>query len=445
MEHIDLDLDSPEPEKPGSPKPKAEWPRALRDAFARVPRMAPRVPWRPASARRALLLILLILAAIAAWRQTQKSFQSVAPGFVGVGANRFTGTLEVLEPGTHFRPPALYEIHPVRISDQLLSGEEGQFQVTTKEGVLAQVAVQARWAVDRRRLLSQWAALPPRPDVELVAPVLFAAFRAAAPRYEVTKLISEKREELSAVAAAEARKRLAESGIVLKEVLIGNLVLPPEFEKGRLAMLDEVQSTERLDVTLKKKAKEVEETRLVAEAQKARQVQEAEAAAAQRVIAARAEADAMRHVLDLKEKQIKQKKLEAEAERQTIVQRAQATAEASRIQSRADADRRKEMADAEAYATRVQAVADFEGLEREAVLVTANPLLIPKTFADRLSQNVQVILTPSIEGDAFTGEVYKRVVAGQQAVAPAPPKGEAPQNETKNAKASRKAANRRQS
>jgi len=445
MEHIDLDLDSPEPEKPGGPKPKAEWPRALRDAFARVPRMAPRVPWRPASARRALLLVLLILAAIAAWRQAQKSFQNVAPGFVGVSANRFTGTLEVLEPGTHFRPPALYEIHPVRISDQLLSGEEGQFQVTTKEGVLAQVAVQARWAVDRRRLLSQWAALPPRPEVELVAPVLFAAFRAAAPRYEVTKLISEKREELSAVAAAEARKRLAESGIVLKEVLIGDLVLPPEFEKGRLAMLDEVQSTERLDVTLKKKAKEVEETRLVAEAQKARQVQEAEAAAATRVIAARAEADAMRHVLDLKEKQIKQKKLEAEAERQTIVQRAQATAEASRIQSRADADRRKEMADAEAYATRVQAVADFEGLEREAVLVTANPLLIPKTFADRLSQNVQVILTPSIEGDAFTGEVYKRVVAGQQAVAPAPPKSEAPPNEAKNAKASRKAANRRQS
>ena len=445
MEHIDLDLDSPEPEKPGGPKPKAEWPRALRDAFARVPRMAPRVPWRPASARRALLLVLLVLAAIAAWRQTQKSFQNVAPGFVGVSANRFTGTLEVLEPGTHFRPPALYEIHPVRISDQLLSGEEGQFQVTTKEGVLAQVAVQARWAVDRRRLLTQWAALPPRPEVELVAPVLFAAFRAAAPRYEVTKLISEKREELSAVAAAEARKRLAESGIVLKEVLIGDLVLPPEFEKGRLAMLDEVQSTERLDVTLKKKAKEVEETRLVAEAQKARQVQEAEAAAATRVIAARAEADAMRHVLDLKEKQIKQKKLEAEAERQTIVQRAQATAEASRIQSRADADRRKEMADAEAYATRVQAVADFEGLEREAVLVTANPLLIPKTFADRLSQNVQVILTPSIEGDAFTGEVYKRVVAGQQAVAPAPPKGEAPPNEAKNAKASRKAANRRQS
>ena len=436
MERIDFDS-SPEPEKPEGPKPT--WPRALRDALARVPRLAPRVPsWMP-SARRALLLILLVLAAVFAWRETQKSFRNVAPGFVGVAANRFTGTLEALSPGTHFRPPSIYEIHPVRVSDQILSGEEGRFQVTTKEGVIAQVAVQARWAVDRNRLLSQWAALPARPEAELVAPVLFAAFRTAAPRYEVTKLISEKREELATVAAAEARKRLAENGIVLKEVLIGDLVLPPEFEKGRLAMVDEVQSTERLDVTLKKKAKEVEETRLTAEAQKARQIQEAEAAAAQRVIAARGEADAMRHVLALKQKQIEQKKLEAEADRQTVVQRAQAAAEASKIQSQAEAARRREMADAEAYATRVQSQADFENLEREAALVTANPLIIPKTFADRLSERVQVILTPSIEGDAFTGEVYRRVVGGQTAVAP-PAEDAAPpaSKDVKSAKASRR-------
>jgi regulator of protease activity HflC (stomatin/prohibitin superfamily) len=252
----------------------------------------------------------------------------------------------------------------------------------------------------------------------LVAPVLSAAFRAAAPRYEVTRLISEKREELANVAAVSARERLAESGIVLKEVLIGDLVLPPEFERGRIAMVDEVQSTERLEVTLKRKAKEVEETRLTAEAQKARQVEEAEAAAAQRVITARGEADAMKHVIELKTKQIEQKKLEAEAERQQIVERAHAAAEASRIQTLADADRRKAMADAEAYATRVTAQADFERLAREAQLVTANPLLIPKTFADRLSERVQVILTPSIGGEQLTGEIFKRVANGEAPLAP---------------------------
>lgn len=377
-----------------------------------------RVPW--AALRRLLLVLLLLGGGVLLWRGAQKSFQAVAPGHVGVCVNRFTGSLESLEPGTHFRSPALYEIHAVRISDQLLSDEVGVFSVTTKEGVIARITVQARWAIDRKQLLSKWAALPPQPARELVAPVLFAAFRAVAPRYEVTRLISEKREELAALAAVSARERLAESGIVLKEVLIGDLVLPPEFEKGRIAMVDEVQSTERLEVTLKRKAREVEETRLTAQAQKARQVEEAEASAAQHVIQARGEADAMKHVLELKTKQIQQKKLEAEAERQSIVERAHAAAEASKIQTLADVDRRKAMADAEAYATRVTAQADFEKLEREALLVTANPLLIPKTFADRLSDRVQVILTPSIGGEQFTGEVFKRVANGQPPLAPPP-------------------------
>ena len=378
-----------------------------------------RIP--PGAVRRLLLVLLLLAGGVLLWRGAQKSFQAVAPGHVGVCANRFTGSLETLEPGTHFRPPVLYEIHPVRISDQLLSDENGVFSVTTKEGVIAKITVQARWAIDRRQLLSKWAALPPQPARELVAPVLFAAFRAVAPRYEVTRLISEKREELAALAAVSARERLAESGVVLKEVLIGDLVLPPEFEKGRIAMVDEVQSTERLEVTLKRKAKEVEETRLTAEAQKARQVEEAEASAAQHVIQARGEADAMKHILELKTKQIQQRKLEAQAERESIVERAHAAAEASKIQTLAEVDRRKAMADAEAYATRVTAQADFEKLEREALLVTANPLLIPKTFADRLSDRVQVILTPSIGGEQFTGEVFKRVANGDAPLAPPPP------------------------
>jgi regulator of protease activity HflC (stomatin/prohibitin superfamily) len=407
-------MESPDPTRGPAPhgNDRSDVPHGMRRVIDRLPRVGSQIPWRPI--RRALLLVLLILGAVALWRTAQSGFQSVAPGFVGISANRFSGSLEELPPGTHFRPPVLFQIHPVRVSDQLRTEEP--LTVTTKEGVNATLAVQARWAIDRKGLLSKWSALPPQPGRELVGPVLSAAFRTIAPRYEVTTLISEKREELAALAGASARERLAESGIVLKEVLIGDLVLPPEFEKGRLAMVDEVQHTERLDVTLKRKAKEVEETRLTAEAQKARQIQEAEATAAQRVIAARAESDAMKHVLQLKEKQIQQRKLEAEAERQSIVQRAQASAEASRIQSQADAERRKAMADAEAYATRVTSLAQFEGLEREARLVSANPLIVPKTFADRLSDRVQVILTPSIGGEAFTGEVFKRVVNGQPAV-----------------------------
>jgi regulator of protease activity HflC (stomatin/prohibitin superfamily) len=398
-----------EPEKM-PPEPTSPW-RRFRLRFGASDF---RFSWRPP--RRTLLLILAALAAFLLWRAGERGFRSVEPGFLGICVNRFTGTLQALPPGTHFRPPALYRIHAVRVSDQLLSGEAGQFQVATKEGVIARITVQARWAIDARKLVSKWAALPPDPGRELVAPVLFAAFREASPRYEATRLVSEKREELASAASAAARARLSENGIVLKEVFIGDLVLPEEFEKGRVAMVNEIQSTERMDVTLKRKAKEVEETRLTAEAQKARQVQEAEASAAQRVIAARAEADAMKHVLALKEKQIEQRRLEAEAERRTRIERAKAEAEALRIQSQAEAERRRSMADAEAYAIRATSLAQFESLEREAKLVSANPLVVPKTFADKLSDRVQVILTPSIDGDAFTGEIFRRVVNGEPAV-----------------------------
>jgi regulator of protease activity HflC (stomatin/prohibitin superfamily) len=420
----------PEPLQPPEPEPEPAWWRAL---HAKLPGLGigfrKRIPWRPL--RRLSLLALLVLGAFLLWRGVERSLRGVAPGWVGVCVNRFSGSVEILDPGTYLRPSVLYQIHPVRISDQLLSGEAGQFNVATKEGVIAHLSVQARWSISRKTLLATWSALPPSPGEELVAPILFASFRNAAPRYEVSRLVAEQREELSAVAAAQARERLAESGILLKEVLVGDLILPPEFERGRLAMVDELQSTERLDVTLKKKAKEIEETRLTAEAQKAKQIEEAEAAAEQKVIEARSEADAMKHVLSLKEKQIEQKRLEAEAERQSIVERAHAAAdaakiqaigaaEATRIQTEAEAERRRTMADAEAYATRTSSLAEFEGLEREARLVTANPLLIPKTFADRLSDRVQVILTPSIGGESLTGEIFKRVANGQPALAEPP-------------------------
>jgi regulator of protease activity HflC (stomatin/prohibitin superfamily) len=371
--------------------------------------------------RRLVLAGAFLLALLLAYLFARGGVRAVEPGSVGIAVNRLTGTLQALSPGTYFRPGALYEIHPVRVSDRLLSGPHGSFNVSTRDGVVARVAVQARWAVDRGKLLSKWAALPPDPERELVAPVLAAAFRSVAPRYEAVQIVSEKREELALVSARQARERLSESGIVLKEVLVGDLVLPPEFERGRVALVDEVQNTERMEVTLRLKAKEVEKSRLEAEARKQQQVKQAEAIAAQRLIAARAEADAMKFILALKQKEIEQKKLEAEADRQSRVKRAEADAAVTRIHAGAEAERRKTIADAEAYAIRSTSLAQFESLEREAALVTANPLLIPKTFADRLSDKVQVILTPTMGGEAFTDEVLRRAANGEMPVAsPAP-------------------------
>jgi regulator of protease activity HflC (stomatin/prohibitin superfamily) len=366
----------------------------------------------PHLSRRLLFVLLAVILLLLAGRGMTRSFREVQPGFAGVVVNRFTGDIRVLPPGTHFRPRWLYELHPVRISDQLLSGAEATFSMSTKEGVPIRTSLQARWSIDRQRLARTWATLPPDPARELVAPVVASAFRTLAPSYEVARLIAEKREELAAVAARQAREKLRDAGISLHEVMIVDLGLPPEYEQGRVALVDTVQNTERMEVNLKLKAKEVEQSRLEAEAQKVRQEKMAEAAAAQRVIQARGEADAMRYVLALKGKEIEQKKLEAEADKASRVKRAEANAAVSKIESAADVERRKMAADAEAYVIRTTSLAQFENLKREAELVQANPLLIPKTFADKISDKVQVILTPTIGGEAFTGEILKRAADG---------------------------------
>jgi len=416
---MDVFAQKPTPEGPDRITPEPEdFPTRVRRVIASFPRphgMPPGFSIRRIAGWLALLLLLA-----GAYAFVRGGFQTVKPGHLGVSVRHFTGTLETLPPGTHFRPRSLYDVHSVRVSDRLTSGPEGTFSVSTKEGVVAQMTIQARWSVDRRRLATTWASLPEDPERDLVAPVIAAAFRASATRYEVGKLITEGREEIADQAGRTARSRLAESGIDLKEVLVANLVLPPEYERGRVALVDEVQNTDRMAVTLRLKEKEVEKTRLEAEAQKALVVKQAEAAAAQRLIGARAEADAMKFVLTLKEKEIEQKKLEAQGERQSKVERAKSDAEVTRIAAEAEVGRRKAIADAEAYSIRATSLAQFEGLQREAELVSSHPLLIPKTFADRLSDKVQVILTPSIGGEAFTGEVMKRVANGDPPVEPQP-------------------------
>mgnify|MGYP003294035436 CR=1 FL=1 len=168
-------------ELPQTPKPVEAAPNGSEGGFFR--RLAAK--WRrrrfPPSKfpiRRTLLPLAIALAAFLAYRFCERSLQPVPPGSVGMSVNRFTGGLEVLPPGTHFRPRSIYQIHPVRISDRLLSGPAGSFNVSTKDGVVAQIGVQARWAIDRARLLSKWAALPPDPERELVAPLIAAASHA---------------------------------------------------------------------------------------------------------------------------------------------------------------------------------------------------------------------------------------------------------------------------
>jgi len=150
-------------------------------------------------------------------------------------------------------------------------------------------------------------------------------------------------------------------------------------------------------------------------------VKQAEGEAQIVVISAKAQADAMQHTLPLKEKQIQQTRLEAEARKESTVKNAEALAQAKVIDSRAELEKRKLMAEAEANRIRVTAAADSERLKTEAAALKENPLLIQKIIAERLSDKVQVMMVPMDGKFFFANDVLRGTPMTTQPVAPEDP------------------------
>src|SRR5262249_32243926 len=151
---------------------------------------------------------------------------------------------------------------------------------------------------------------------------------------------------------------LAADGIVVKEVMLRDIQLPPEYAKGLENLLLKEQQNDQMGVETEIQSKQVRISELEAEATKAQQVKQAEGEAQVRVLQAKGEADAMQYTLPLKQKQIEQSKLEAEARKEATVQNAEAMAQAKIIDSKAEMERRKLLAEAEAERIRVTAAAD---------------------------------------------------------------------------------------
>ena len=136
-------------------------------------------------------------------------------------------------------------------------------------------------------------------------------------------------------------------------------------------------------------------------------MKQAEGDAQSKVVEAKGEADAMQYTLPLKQKQIEQSKLEAEARKEATIQNAQADAEAKVIDSKAELQRRNLLADAEASRIKLIAAANAERMTSEAMLLNKSPLLINKIVAERLSDKIQVVMVPSDGKFFFANDVFK--------------------------------------
>jgi regulator of protease activity HflC (stomatin/prohibitin superfamily) len=335
-------------------------------------------------------------------------FASVRRGEVLSRTDALDGSVSVYTTGTVLVLPGIHQVRRYSIRDQVYrptgsASATGPAPFQSVEGLSIGVDLAVRWTVDLARLAQMTKEFPDDISADLVAPAVQGIVYPTFARYSVREIFSQRRTEIKQELIAELKPKFTAMGLVLREVDIGKVDLPPDYRAGMEKLLAEELETEKIHYTLQLKEAQVKQQQLEAEADKVRRQTAAEAAGQEQVIAARAQEETMKHILPFKQKQIEQRKLEAEADKVSRIRTAEGAAEARRIEARGEADSRQKLADAEAYRLDLVGKAGAGQLEREGVLVTRYPLLIQKTLADKLSDKVQVIIAPLPAAGKFIG------------------------------------------
>ena len=383
-------------------KPLAD---SIRQSFSKVP--AALAPLRG-------LVLVAAGAGLAAWAiWSHPPIRTVAHGEAGVRENRLTGEVTQWRDGSVLVLPLVHQLRVYSMKDRVyrpvkMSRAEGPSPLQSLEGLSLGVDLTVRYALDPATLRQVASRLPDDIDGEVVEPAVSGIIYKVFARYTVREIFSTKRIEIQQAIDKELRTRLAADGIALHDVLIGKVDLPADYRRGMDQLLAEELATEKMRYTLDLKDKRVKEVALEGEADKARREKAAEASAREQIIAAKAQEEAMKHVLPFKQRQVEQRQLEAEAEKQARIRGAEASAQARRIEANGESDAREKLADAEAYRVEKVGKAHAEQMAREGVVVTAHPLLIQKTLAEKLSDKVQVIIAPPTDGVITAALLGKR-------------------------------------
>jgi regulator of protease activity HflC (stomatin/prohibitin superfamily) len=369
--------------------------------------------------------------AMLAWGPLLAAFSIVVvpSGMAGVRVSQMNGTVPgTLYPGAHMVTPLVEEVALFDTRDQIfttgvsegeksaanISAKNQLLDVQAKEGLTLGLAITVRYRLDAKRLDYIQGNLPHPVEKEIVPPTVASVWREIVPNYTVREVFSAKREEVLERAAGMITQKLAADGIVVKEVMLRDIQLPPEYAKGLEELLLKEQENDRMGVETELKGKEVRIAELEAEATKVQHIKQAEGEAQVHVLQAKGEADAMQYTLPLKEKQIQQSRLEAQARKEATIQNAEAEAQAKVIDSKAEGERRKLLADAEADRIRVTAVADADRLKSEAAILKDNPLLINKIVAERLSDKLQIMMVPADGKFFFANDVLRSMNVANQ-------------------------------
>ena len=360
--------------------------------------------------RRGLPRLALIAVAVCAVYGLAKHppFYTVPRGEVAVRTNLFTGHASTEREGRLLVIPGVHAVRSLPSQDRVyhatsMARADGGGALQSLEGLSLGLDLTLAWRIDEKRLPGLAESLPVDIERDLIAPALQASIYPVISQHTVREIFSSKRAEIEQQVGKNLRERLKTEGIELRSLQVGHVDLPPDYRRGMDGLLAEGLASEKMQFTLELKAKQVQQSQMEAEADKARRQTAAEAAEREQIIAARAQEEAMKHVLPFKQEQIKQRSLEAEAANAQRIKLAEGNATARKIEAQSEADARNKLADAEVYRVGQLSKVDAERMAREGALLSQHPLLIQKAMADKLSDKVQVIIAPPSISGGFIG------------------------------------------
>jgi regulator of protease activity HflC (stomatin/prohibitin superfamily) len=215
----------------------------------------PHMRWRTALAFAVLAWAPMLVAL---------SIVIVPSGMAGVRISQTKGTLAgTLYPGVHFVAPLVEGVALFDTRDQLFTtgnledaikgstaspSKQQPLNVQAKEGLTLGLAITVRYRLDPRRLDYVQSNLPQPVEKEIVPPVVASAWRELVPNYTVRDVFAAKREEVRKHAADIITQKLAADGIVVKEVMLRDIQLPPEYAKGLETLLLKEQENDQMGV-----------------------------------------------------------------------------------------------------------------------------------------------------------------------------------------------------
>ena len=213
--------------------------------------------------------------AVLAWAPLLTAFAIVVvpSGMAGVRVSQMSGTEPgTLYPGAHLLMPLVEDVALFDTRDQIFTTgapEDGKaasassttkaqlMDVQAKEGLTLGLAITVRYRLDPKRLDYIQGNLPRPVEREIVPPTVASVWRELVPNYTVRDVFSAKREEVRQRAAGLITQKLAADGIVVKEVMLRDIQLPPEYAQGLETLLLKEQENDRMGVETELKGKEV--------------------------------------------------------------------------------------------------------------------------------------------------------------------------------------------